>query len=602
MSQTSPSLSEATFTFKVATEPAEFEQIHRLNYRTFVEEIPQHAPNDDGLLVDKFDRENTYFICLRHDRIVGMIAIRTKRPFSLDGKLANLDSYLPPNRSVCEVRLLAVEPEYRTGVVFRGLLKAQSEYCINAGYDTAVISAAMRQIRLYRHMGFVPFGPQVGSAEAPYQPMFVTREAYARVEEVAKIQAVLGSAIVSTNGSANGSANGSTNGSANETGNGDAMADAENATRVVTNGATSRATNGTQRSDRRARHVAPAPESFLPGPVEAHPDVWAAFTRPPVSHRHPDFASDLETTQRMLTSLVCAKHVQLLVGSGTLANDAIAAQLSLLNAPGIVLTNGEFGDRLVDHASRSRLPHTVVRAEWGDVLPLDAVAQALSKLPAGGWCWMVHCETSSGILNDLPQIAKLCNERNVHLAADCVSSLATVPLDLRDVYLASGVSGKAVAAMPGLSMVFHHHEIKPSDRLPRYLDIGYYAAKHGVPFTHSSNLLAALRVATERTAKRAPFGDVAELGRWLRAKLRELDFDVVAPEAHASPGVVSIAIAGAGNGSRFGDRMAEAGYELSYRSEYLRRRDWVQIALMGDCSRERLERLLVALTAERAHA
>ena len=31
--------------YRIAREPWEFEQIHRLNYRTFVEEIPQHPPN-----------------------------------------------------------------------------------------------------------------------------------------------------------------------------------------------------------------------------------------------------------------------------------------------------------------------------------------------------------------------------------------------------------------------------------------------------------------------------------------------------------------------------------------------------------------------------
>jgi len=36
---------ERGLVFKVATEPWEFEQVHRLNYTTFVEEIPQHTPN-----------------------------------------------------------------------------------------------------------------------------------------------------------------------------------------------------------------------------------------------------------------------------------------------------------------------------------------------------------------------------------------------------------------------------------------------------------------------------------------------------------------------------------------------------------------------------
>ena len=50
-----------------------------------------------------------------------------------------------------------------------------------------------------------------------------------------------------------------------------------------------------------------------------------------------------------------AKRVQIMLGTGTLANDAIALQLRSLKGKGLVLTNGEFGNRLVGHASRAEL-------------------------------------------------------------------------------------------------------------------------------------------------------------------------------------------------------------------------------------------------------
>ena len=40
--------------YKIASSPEEFEQIHQLNYRTFVEEIPQHKPNNEKKLVAKW--------------------------------------------------------------------------------------------------------------------------------------------------------------------------------------------------------------------------------------------------------------------------------------------------------------------------------------------------------------------------------------------------------------------------------------------------------------------------------------------------------------------------------------------------------------------
>ena len=170
--------------FKIATEEREFELIHRLNYKTFVEEIPQHHPDPARRLVDKFHPENTYVICLSGTQLIGMLAVRGKRPFSLDQKLANLDSLLPAGRQLCEVRLLAVEKEFRSGQVFQGLLALVVQFCIQRGYDTAIISGTTRQQKLYRHLGFVPFGPVVGTGEALFQPMYLTKESFeAQMEE-----------------------------------------------------------------------------------------------------------------------------------------------------------------------------------------------------------------------------------------------------------------------------------------------------------------------------------------------------------------------------------------------------------------------------------
>jgi hypothetical protein len=170
--------------FKIASEDWEIELIHRLNYKTFVKEIPQHEPPQDGRLVDKFHAENTYVICLCGQQLAGMLALRARRPFSLDQKLADLDSYLPPGRSVCEVRLLAVEKEFRTGQVFPGLLLFLWRYGIQQGYDLAIISGTTRQLKLYRHLGFTPFGPLVGTGTTLFQPMYMTKETFeARAKE-----------------------------------------------------------------------------------------------------------------------------------------------------------------------------------------------------------------------------------------------------------------------------------------------------------------------------------------------------------------------------------------------------------------------------------
>src|SRR5262245_15570295 len=331
---------ERNLGFKIASEESEFEQVFQLNYKTFVEEIPQHPPNPEKRLVDRFHHENTYLIALDADQLIGMMAVRDKRPFSLDEKLGNIDRYLPQGRKICEVRLLSVLPSHRNGMVFQGLLKLLLEYGKDQRYNLAVISGTVRQQKLYKHLGFVPFGPLVGSKEAQYQPMYLT---------MAEFEAV--------------------------------------ATPLL---------NVPSAADRALN-----PISFLPGPVSLRPEIRAALDKLPLSHRCDKFKEEVALTKTLLCQLVRAPRVEILLGSGTLANDVIAAQLSLSGAPGIILSNGEFGRRLVDHARRFGLSFHALEIEWGAAFDREQLRDTLDSRRDARWLWVAACETSTGILNDL---------------------------------------------------------------------------------------------------------------------------------------------------------------------------------------------------------
>ena len=110
------------YVFKRAETGDEFEQIHQLNYRTFVSEIPQHADAGDGRLVDKFHTKNAYFIALHDDRLVGMVSVHDQPPFSVADRLSDPSILHGPGARPLEVRLLAVEPPRRTPTPFVGAL------------------------------------------------------------------------------------------------------------------------------------------------------------------------------------------------------------------------------------------------------------------------------------------------------------------------------------------------------------------------------------------------------------------------------------------------------------------------------------------------
>ena len=245
----------STIHFKIASQDWEFEQIHQLNYLTFVEEIPQHPPCHERRLVDRFHADNLYCIAVRRRQLLGMVTLRGARPFSLERKLADLEAHLPQGRQLCEVRLLATVTGTRNGLVFRGLVDLLVEHALARGYDLAVISGTTRQAGLYRHLGFVPFGPLVGSGEALYQPMYLTLEALrARGRALPALdRAPLGRAPQPRGGE---------------------------------------------------------PANFLPGPVTLHADVQEALQRPAVSHRSVAFLADFQAARRQLCRLANACHVK----------------------------------------------------------------------------------------------------------------------------------------------------------------------------------------------------------------------------------------------------------------------------------------------------
>jgi aspartate aminotransferase-like enzyme len=526
--------SSPPLTFKIASEEWEFDEVSRLNYQTFVEEIPQHDENRSRTLVDRFHEENTYIICLRGDRLVGMVAARDRRPFSLDQKLDDLDAYLPQGSSVCEIRLLSIDPLHRNGRIIQGLLTMLAQHCMTRGYDIVIISGAVQQQKLYRRLGFVPFGPQVGTPDAMYQPMY---------RELATLQEDFGTRV--------------------RAGRLDAQAE--------------------------------APVNLLPGPVGIRRDVREAFAEVALSHRSPAFVEGFGDTKRLLCGLVGSPRVEILMGSGTMANDVIAGQLSLKSERGLVLSNGEFGDRL-DHARRMRLSFDTLRVGWGEVIDRVGIEHAVQRSPEIAWLWAVHCETSTGVLNDLPMLKEVCSARGIKLVLDCISSIGTVDLDLGGTHLASGVSGKGLGAFAGLSMVFYDHQVEPAPQaLPRYLDLGLHASKNGVPFTMSSNLVFALRAALKRFGAARVFEEIADVTSWLSRGLRGLGFQVVAPDGHASPAVITIALPEELNSGDVGERLEEAGYLLSYNSDYLLKRNWIQACLMGELSRETVSPLLELL-------
>jgi aspartate aminotransferase-like enzyme len=337
--------------------------------------------------------------------------------------------------------------------------------------------------------------------------------------------------------------------------------------------------------------------NFLTGPVALKPEVRAAFLDAPVSHREPEFVAMMSRTRASLKSLVNASHVALLVGSGTLANDAVAAQLKCMEGRGLVLSNGEFGERLVDHAQRWNLSFAVEQCPWGNAFDWSHVRRTAEQ-SRPSWIWAVLTETSTGVANPLPELLALSDLVGARLCLDAISAIGLMPVDLQGVSFATAVSGKGLAAFPGLAAVFHDGRLAISRQIPRYLDLSTYEATDSVPFTHSSNLLAALDRSLALTHWPSKFEDVRQKSETLRTVLRSLALPPLAQDPDAAPGVVTVAIPDDVNAADVALALSTQGIQVAHQSGYLQQRNWLQICLMGELQEAALHSLPSALATQ----
>ncbi len=116
---------------------------------------------------------------------------------------------------------------------------------------------------------------------------------------------------------------------------------------------------------------------------------------------------------------------------------------------------GFFGRRISEIARRAGASVVTVEADWGECVSNDALMEELDRHPGARMVAVVHAETSTGVEHPLAQLGDLLRDRDTLLMADCVTSLAGVPLDVGawGVDFAYSCTQKCLAAPPGMSPV-----------------------------------------------------------------------------------------------------------------------------------------------------
>ncbi|MCC6230062.1 MAG: alanine--glyoxylate aminotransferase family protein [Phycisphaerales bacterium] len=552
--------------FKVATEASELQQVHELNYLTFVREIGQHEDLGRPTLVDKFHERNLYLIATRAGSVVAMLAVHDRPPFSVATRLED-PAWIERNcpRPV-EVRLLAVRPTERQSVVLPGLLWLLYRHAGTAGYSHMLASGVRQQLGMYRKLGFEAIGVERPSGHAYFTPLVMPVESLP--EPMLRMAARL-----------------------------------ERRAACVPTSASPLPSNPDP-PPTQPEHIV----SLLPGPPEFSRDVVLAFAERPTSHREPECVTRFERCRRVLGEMAGNVDAAILVGSGTLANECVAATLASMRRPGLVLVNGEFGARLAEQARRWGLEFERLEWNWGRPWDLPRIDAALKSLGTGSWIWGVHGETSTGVLNPIEVLVELARARGLRVCLDCVSTLGSVPLNLDGVFLASSTSGKCLGSFAGLAVLLgnaRHVRDAVTENVPLALDARAAFDSRGPRFTVPSSLIGALDAAISRfdtpTKRAREYARIHRLGAAVRAGLRRMHAEPVAPDAYASPSVTTFEPPIGCSPERLSLACRAFGFEINVRSPYLPARGWAQIATMGNVHEGDIERLFTALAGRHNH-
>jgi aspartate aminotransferase-like enzyme len=193
------------------------------------------------------------------------------------------------------------------------------------------------------------------------------------------------------------------------------------------------------------------------GPTQVPDDVLLARSRVfPNPDQDPEFVEFYHDTCRKLSELLgsSAHETLILGGEGILALEAACATLTEPGDRILVLDNGLFGAGFSDFVRLYGGNPTLYTADYRRELDPIALRSFLEKDHDFKYATLVHCDTPSGILNDIAVLCPLLKEFGILTVVDSVAAMFGEPVDIKNgIDVLCGGSQKVLSAPPGLAFV-----------------------------------------------------------------------------------------------------------------------------------------------------
>lgn len=153
---------------------------------------------------------------------------------------------------------------------------------------------------------------------------------------------------------------------------------------------------------------------MIPGPTEVYPEALAAMAQPILPHYGSEFVSlYLETCEGLKKIFETTGEVVLLVGPGTSAMEASATTIIEEGDKVVNIRNGFFGDRFHEVITAVGGIPVDVTAEPGKIVDPEAIRKRIRREKDIKAIFLVHNETSTGVVNPAPQVGEVAQEHDL---------------------------------------------------------------------------------------------------------------------------------------------------------------------------------------------
>ncbi|MCL2807993.1 MAG: 2-aminoethylphosphonate--pyruvate transaminase [Coriobacteriia bacterium] len=220
---------------------------------------------------------------------------------------------------------------------------------------------------------------------------------------------------------------------------------------------------------------------LTPGPLSTSKSVRFALLRDWCTWDS-DYNEDIvQVIRRKLVALATSKTDDytsvLMQGSGSFSVEATIGSVVPEDGNLLIITNGAYGNRIVKTAEALKIAHVVYNLTETEAPDAAAVATQLAEDPSITHVVLVHCETTTGMLNPLEEIASAVKAHKKVLIVDAMSSFGGIPLDMSklgiDYLIAS--SNKCIQGVPGFGFVIaKRNELQKCDGNARSLCLDLY--------------------------------------------------------------------------------------------------------------------------------